>query len=222
MRKTRWLVSSLYMRMSSGVLSTTVTYDLLKNKVLPPALLTYELVQAIPPKMPFPGPTGGGEAKSMDTVWTECTSAQPLWIGHAKTQSGDQSIGSMVELKPSSKMAVKLMEKLHSGEEENLLREMSENCGGMTTDQKFQYEKLKDFLPALIKQWEIDTSCPKQSCPAQDAEPPAAGALRMVQEELAERQRSLAMSQQQQDPAVAKEKAIEEYYDKRTTAHPGL
>ena len=77
------------------------------------------------PFLPFPEL---GQPANLNNLWVNCVSANPLWLPWAKSKSDDASVGSMLDLKASAKMAVKLMEGMFKGEGVSALTGMVANC----------------------------------------------------------------------------------------------
>ena len=161
----RWLISLIYFRMKHNLLEHNCPVLNLKVRVLPEALLIYELVTAIPPLLSYPRDHDGKPPP--DTIWVTATSANALWY-EQRQEKKDTHFGMALDLTPSASMAIKFMDALYRGEEDRVWPEMMTNCKAMTALQKLDYGALSGggFKERLLHIFKLDTEPP----PVEDAE----------------------------------------------------
>ena len=155
--------------MKNNILDRNCATQLLKTKVLPEALLIYDLVTAIPPLLPYPRDNDG--KSPTDTIWVTATSATALWYERRQTTK-DNHYGMALDLSSSAAMAVKFMHALYRGEEDRILPDMLYNCKAMTPVLKLNYGGLcgGGFKERLVDTFNKDTEvAPPQ--PLEPAEP---------------------------------------------------
>ena len=203
--KIRWLISFLYMRLNNGALPMDAPIGELRSRYLPDALTIFDLVTSVPAVLPYPDDATGKPC--IDCIWVECTSANPLWIGHRRSLDDKSAHGTIIDLQPGSKMGVKWMESIYRGEEATVIREMSENCKSMQPTQKLSYEKLDDIKIRLAKQFAKDTA------PAESAPSPHTPPIDPAKAELDElKSRESALSVVAPPPQLNKDQLIKNWY----------
>ena len=146
-QKCRWLISWVYLRLSEGTLSTTLSLSDLKSKVVPIMLQSFDLINEVPKLFMFPKQSDG--TSMVDMLWVNMACERPLWLSFAKRGDVDKSYGVMFDLQDSTKQALRWCERLNHSEFDGTLKEINDNWKSHTPLQRLGYEKFEGFLDSL-------------------------------------------------------------------------
>ena len=213
--RVRWLICFLYQRMVDRVLVMDVSTSELKTKVLPSALVIFDLVTGVPNALPYPKKADG--SMSRDHTWIVSSALNPMWLA-SKPWEADPSLGTQMDLLPSCRQAVNWFGVLYTGEDESTVREMAENTKTWSFMQKWGYDRLNGIKDSLLAQWEMDIAV-KEPVTHVVPEPTPTDATDMadpVAQEFAERDAQLAAMSGGAGPD--KEALIAAHYDKHSVA----